>query len=53
MRVIAIRDCYFNDGTKPTEQSIHKGAIYHVIDKVFIDRPTYFFDSGALYPNGY
>lgn len=53
MRVIAIKDCYFNDGTKPTEQSIHKGSIYHVIDKIFVDKPTYFYDSGTLYQNGY
>lgn len=53
MRVIAIRDCYFNDGTKPTDQSIHKGSIYHITNKIFVDRPEYFLDTKAYYPNGY
>ena len=52
MKVIAIRDSYFNDGTKPTDKAIHKGSIYHVIGERFDPRPSYFLDTGSYHPNG-
>jgi len=52
MRVIAIRDSYFNDGTKPTDLAIHKGSIYNVIGKRFFSSPHHFKDTGNYYPNG-
>lgn len=52
MKVIAIRDCYFNDGDKPTDKAIHKGSIYHVVNKHFIPEDTYFRDTQTYYPNG-
>ena len=53
MKVIAIRDSYFNDGAKPTDKAIHKGAIYHVTAKHFNPEDTYFLDAGVRYPNGF
>ena len=52
MKVIAIRDSYFNDDTKPTDKAIHKGSIYHVIDKHFKPGDIYFLDTETHYPNG-
>lgn len=52
MRVIAITDCYFNDGVKLTDQSIHKGSIYHVMETYFEPGARYFLDTGSFHPNG-
>ena len=53
MRVIAIRDSYFNDGHKMTDEvAIHKGSIYHVTNMHFKPGPQYFLDTGTHYPNG-
>jgi hypothetical protein len=52
MKVIAIRDSYFNDGVKPTHKAIHKGAIYHVTAKHFNPEDVYFYDVGVRYPDG-
>lgn len=53
MRVIAIRDSYFNDGHKLTRNlAIHKGSIYHVTNIAFKPGPQYFEDTGNYYPNG-
>ncbi len=53
MKVIAIRDSYFNDGDKPTHKAIHKGAIYHITAKHFNPENTYFRDADVHYPNGF
>jgi hypothetical protein len=52
MRVIAIRNSYFNDGTKLTDLAIHKGSIYHVSNVHFDPKKHYFQDTGSYYPNG-
>jgi hypothetical protein len=52
MKVIAIRDSFFNDGTKPTDKAIHKGSIYHVVNKIFDPNPYHFIDTDERYPNG-
>ena len=53
MKIIAIRDSYFNDGHKMTDEvAIHKGSIYHVTNMHFKPGPQYFLDTGTHYPNG-
>ena len=52
MRVIAIRDSRFNDGVKQTSIAIHKGSVYHVVNKVFSPKEYRFQDTGNHYPNG-
>ena len=53
MKIIAIRDSYFNDGHKMTDEvAIHKGSIYHVTNIHFKPGPQYFMDTGTHYPNG-
>lgn len=52
MKVIAIRDSYFNDGIKLTDKALNKGSIYHVVAKHYKPKPTYFLDTGSFYPNG-
>jgi len=52
MRVIAIRDSYFNDGNKLLGIAIHKGSIYHVANVHHNPGNHYFQDTGSHYPNG-
>lgn len=56
MRVIAIRNCFFsNHQTKEisNEIAIHKGSIYHVLDKIHYPDLTTFLDEPGYYnPNG-
>ena len=52
MRVVAIRDSYFNNGVQLTGLAIHKGSMYHVTDVHFQPGPRYFKDTGSFYPNG-
>jgi len=53
MKIIAIRDSYFNDGHKMTDEvAIHKGSIYHVTNIHFKPGSQYFMDTGTHYPNG-
>jgi hypothetical protein len=52
MRVIAIRDSYFNDGKTLTDLAIHKGSVYHVTETYFKPGKHYFQDTGSYYPNG-
>ena len=52
MRVIAIRDSYFNDGKTLTDLAIHKGSIYHVANVHHKPGKQYFEDTGSYYPNG-
>jgi hypothetical protein len=52
MRVIAIRDSYFNDGKTLTDLAIHKGSIYHVVNIHHEPGKRYFQDTGSYYPNG-
>jgi hypothetical protein len=53
MRVIAIRDSYFNDGKNLTNNiAIHKGSIYHVVNVHHKPGEQYFLDTGSYYPNG-
>ena len=52
MRVIAIRDVYFNDGIKITNLAIHKGSIYHVTNVHHKPGKHLFQDTGSYYPNG-
>ena len=52
MRVIAIRDSYFNNGKTTTDIAIHKGSIYHVVNIHHKPGEQYFQDTGSYYPNG-
>jgi hypothetical protein len=52
MRVIAIRDSYFNNGNALTDLAIHKGSIYHVANVHHKPGKQYFQDTGSYYPNG-
>ncbi len=52
MKVIAIRNSFFNKNNILTELAIHKGSVYHVVNVIFKDRPQYFEDTGRLYPKG-
>lgn len=52
MRVIAIRDSYFNDGKTTTDIAIHKGSIYHVANIHHKPGKHIFQDTGSYYPNG-
>ena len=52
MRVIAIRDSYFNDGVKLTDLAVHKGSIYHVTETHFEPGAHLFQDTGSFHPNG-
>jgi hypothetical protein len=52
MRVIAIRDSYFNDGNKLLGIAVHKGSIYHVANVHHNPGNYYFQDTGSHYPNG-
>jgi len=52
MRVIAIRDSYFNDGNKLLDLAIHKGSIYHVSNIYHQPGKHIFQDTGSYYPNG-
>jgi hypothetical protein len=52
MRVIAIRDSYFNNGNALTDLAIHKGSIYHVANVHHKSGKQYFQDTGSYYPNG-
>lgn len=50
MRVIAIKDSVFTG--EASGKALHKGSIYHVINKVFYPYPMVIDDLGN-YPNGF
>ena len=55
MKVIAVRDSYFTNRESreiTNDLAIHKGSIYHVVNKIFDPGKFYFIDSGSHYPNG-
>lgn len=52
MKVIAIRDSYFGKDGVVYELAIHKGSIYHVVNKMFDPNPYHFLDTNEHYPNG-
>lgn len=49
MRVVAIRDSVFS---RTDVKALHKGSIYHVVNKVFYPYPMSIGDLGE-YPNGF
>lgn len=50
MRVIAIKDSVFTG--EASGKALHRGSIYHVINKVFYPYPASIADLGE-YPNGF